>query len=128
MNICVIKGRLVRDPEIRSVSTKNGEKTVVDFSVAVDRSYGEGADFFTCQAWAKTAEAIDKFFVKGQEILLSGSMECDPYETKDGTKRYPWRLKVTRFEFCGSKKDNPSRSDSARVDGYEPIEDDDVPF
>lgn len=130
MNNVIIKGRLARDPETKTVSTKNGESTVCSFTVAVDRTYGEGADFFNCQAWGKTGEIVDKFFKKGKEILASGAMECDPFDGKDGKKQYPWRLKVNRIEFCGSKNDSHNSAQSAAgiPDDFVPMDDDDLPF
>ena len=129
MNQIIIKGRLARDPETKTVSTQKGNTTVCKFTVAVDRTYGEGADFLNCQAWGKTGEIVDKFFTKGKEILVSGSMECNPYENKEGKKQYPWQLNVARIEFCGSKKDSAVESKPATSipEGFEE-EDDDIPF
>lgn len=126
MNQIIVKGRLVRDPESKTIATRKGDMAVCDFTVATDRMYGEGADFFNCQAWGKTGEIVEKFFFKGKEILVSGSMECDPYENKEGKKVYPWRLKVGRVEFCGSKKDDPVQSKAP--EGFTEVDDDDIPF
>lgn len=135
MNNVVIKGRLARDPESRSVDSKKGALTVCNFTVAVDRTFGEETDFFRCQAWGKTAETIEKFFTKGREILLQGSMENNPYEHKEtGKKVDSWQLRVDRFEFCGSKNDGQGSGankpqDPNVPDGFVPIEDDDdIPF
>jgi len=128
MNQIIIHGRLTRDPETKTVSVKNETTTVCKFSVAVDRTFGEGADFFNCQAWGKTGEIVDKFFNKGKEIIVSGSMECNPFDGKDGKKVYPWQLNVARIEFCGSKKDSAGAAPNL-PDGIELAEDDDdIPF
>ena len=59
MNKVILKGRLVRDPEIRySAGAEN--KAVAKFTIAVDRPRkkdGESqADFIPCTAFGKTAE------------------------------------------------------------------------
>ena len=61
MNIIAIKGRLVRDPEIRQ--TQSGV-SVTNITVAVDRSYSAGGekqtDFFDCVFWRQGAEVVSK--------------------------------------------------------------------
>ena len=75
MNTIVIKGRLTADPEMRK--TNNGVP-VANFTVAVDRTFNrEETDFFRCSAWRATAEFVNQYFKKGQEILLTGEMRCD---------------------------------------------------
>ena len=71
MNLVVLKGRIVRDPEVRITGTG---KAVVDFTVACDTGKDRTADFISCTAWDKTAELIGKWFSKGKEILLTGSV------------------------------------------------------
>lgn len=129
MNSIVIHGRLVRDPELKEYSTSKGDRgNLCKFTVAVDRRFGDGTDFFDCTVFGKLAEVINKHFSKGREIVVSGSMECDPYEAKDGTKRYPWGIKVANFDFYGSKSDSAdSTPKEAPADSFEEI-DEDVPF
>lgn len=128
MNNIVIKGRLVRSPELKYVTVRGDDKAVCNFDVAVDRRFGEEADFFKCQVWGKTAEFVNKFFVKGQEILLSGSMQSRKYKDKQENNRIAWELSVDQVEFCGSKKDKPD-ADSSVPEGFEELdEEDDVPF
>lgn len=131
INNIIIKGRLTRNPELKYADTKNGQQAICNFDVAVDKSFGEGADFFRCQMWGKRGEAIEKFFVKGQEILVQGQHESRQYTDKEGNKRTIWELKANQFEFCGSKKDNQSsdQSNSGVPDGFIEVDDpDDIPF
>ncbi|MDO4486063.1 MAG: single-stranded DNA-binding protein [Bacillota bacterium] len=128
MNNIVIHGRLVRDPEAGEFTTKKGDKrSSCKFTVAVDRRYGEETDFFNCVCFGKLSEVIVKFFGKGSEIVVSGEMQCNPYE-KDGVKRYPWNLVVGTMDFCGSKKDKDSSGNDGIPEGFKAIEDEDVPF
>ena len=111
MNRLIIKGRLTRDPEVKTTQTG---KEVCNFSVAVDRRFkrdGEPtADFFRVQVWEKTAEFVGKYFRKGQEILCEGRIESSEYTDKDGVKRTMWTLTADNVEFCGSKSDNVAAS------------------
>lgn len=134
MNSQIIKGRLSHNPELKSVDVKGESKSVCSFDVAVDKNFGEGVDFFKCQIWGKRAEFVDKFFSKGQEILVQGSHESRQYKDKDGNNRIAWELKAERVEFCGSKKDNAAASSTSATNGVpegfipQPDDDDDIPF
>lgn len=104
MNNIVIKGRLTADPEMRE--TSNGVP-VTNFTVAVDRSFNrDETDFFRCTAWRATAEFVNQYFKKGQEVLLTGEMRCDVWEDENEVKRSAWTVQVTNVEFCGSKSES----------------------
>lgn len=118
MNQVTLKGRLSRDPEIRFTSTNN--KKVANFSVAVQRNFknanGEyDADFFNCVAFAGTAEMIEKFFKKGQEILLTGRIQNRNWDDDQGVKHYATDIMVDRVEFCGSKSTNTESKPSTEM-------------
>lgn len=133
MNHIVIKGRISATPEIKT--TQNGNK-VCTFSVAVDRPYSKNkeTDFFRCNAWRGTAEFIEKYFGKGQEILIDGTMISNTYTAKDGSQRTSWDVQVNNVEFCGSKSSSsessetkkPAKASKAATDD-EPESDDDEP-
>lgn len=130
MNSIIIHGRLVRTPKTGEFTTKNGDKRAnCKFTVAVDRRYGEETDFFNCVCFGRLSEVIAKFFDKGSEIVVSGEMQCNPYEAEDGSKRYPWSLVVNSMDFCGSKKDKDGSVNDDVPDGFKAVDDDDdVPF
>lgn len=103
MNNIVIKGRLTADPEIRKTSN---DVAVANFTVAVDRAFNrDETDFFRCTAWRSTAEFVQHYFEKGQEILLNGEMQCNVWADEDGEKHSSWSVQVMNVEFCGSKAD-----------------------
>lgn len=129
MNLIVLKGRLIADPEVKKVGAN--QTTVCEFCVATDRRFEKDkTDFINCQAWGNTGEFIGKYFSKGKEIALVGELHIDKYE-KDGENRYLTRVKVDNVEFCGSKNDNvePKSETKTSPADFEEIEDDDsLPF
>lgn len=131
MNLIVLKGRLIADPEVKKVGAK--QTTVCEFCVATDRRFEKDkTDFINCQAWGNTGEFIGKYFAKGKEIALVGELHIDKFE-KDGENRYLTRVKVDNVEFCGSKNDNDSNSEKlnsspAPADFEEIDDDEDLPF
>ena len=120
MNRIIIKGRLTRDPEM-----KTGASGIefCKFTVAVDRKISKEkmkdkqADFFDCTAFGKTGAAISAYMNKGREILVEGRMESSTSE-KDGQKRTYWGVTVDTFEFCGSRE----MGNSAPAAAAEPVE------
>lgn len=128
-NFMLIYGRLTRKPEF---TPANGDrKQYAKFTVAVNRSYGDQADFVDCIAFGRTADVIDKYFDKGKEIRVQGRHECDKYVAKDGTNRYPWTLKVESIGFCGSRQSGSSSGTSPNPEpapeNYVNV-DEDIPF
>ena len=104
LNHIAIHGRLTANPELRKTQS---QVSVTSFTVAVDRSYKKDeekiTDFFSVVAWRGLAEMICKYFAKGKEIVVFGSMQSRHYEDKDGNKRIAWEILADEVDFCGSK-------------------------
>ena len=110
MNKTILKGRITADVELKT--TQSGIEYCA-FTVAIDRRVGKDrektTDFIPCKAWRQTAVFVDKYFGKGKEILLDGSMQVDKYE-KDGENRTFTYINVNNVEFCGGKSDGVQAS------------------
>jgi single-strand DNA-binding protein len=80
-------GHLGANPEIKVL--ENNTK-IANFSVAVSDTYNGSkiTNWFYLVAFGKTAEIIERFFVKGSLVLVSGKLSNDNYEDKDGIKKY----------------------------------------
>ena len=105
LNLSVLQGRLVADPEIKQTP---GGVSVATFRLAVDRNYQQNgqrqADFINCVAWRGTAEFIGKYFGKGDMCLVEGSLQSRNYEDKNGQKRTAYEVIVGQVYFSGSRK------------------------
>ena len=114
MNIIAIKGRLVRDPEVKK--TSNGI-SVCTITVAVDRAYSGGGekqtDFFDCVFWRQGAEFVSKYFTKGKEIIVHGEIQSRKWQDKDGNNRISWEIQNAHAEFCGGKNDSSASAEPA---------------
>lgn len=101
MNIAILQGRLVQDPQVRR--TDSG-KTCTSFTLAVERDYGEHqADFLDCVAWQQAGDFVGKYFLKGDPILIQGSVQNRSWEDKQGNKRTKTEVIAARVWFCGGK-------------------------
>lgn len=114
LNVTTIHGRLTANPELRQ--TQSGV-SVCNFTVAVDRPFTKAdeekiADFFNVVCWRGLADMVAKYFTKGKEILVHGSMQSRKWVDNDGNNRVAWELVAQNIDFCGSKSDSKPSADT----------------
>ena len=107
MNITIMMGRLVKDPEVRYSQGSNAT-TIATLSLAVDRRFKrEGqpdADFFhNFKAFGKTAEFIEKYLHKGTKVVIQAHLQNDNYQGKDGQTVYRDSFYIDSIEFAESR-------------------------
>jgi len=135
MNRVTLLGRLGNDPEVRSI--QDGTQ-VANFSLATSEKWKdkngekqEKTEWHRCVAWGKTGENIGKYFKKGSEILVEGSLQTRSWDDKEGNKRYTTEIKVNRFDFTGGSK-TESVSEGVKNTPAQTTEtsftDEDIPF
>lgn len=85
-------GHVGQDPEVKDLE---GGKKVANLTLATNDYYTndkgekvENTEWHKVAAWGKIAEIIEKYVVKGKEIVVEGKLTHRSYEDKDGTKRY----------------------------------------
>ena len=127
MNIIAIKGRLVRDPEVRKT---HNDITTCKITVAVDRAYSSGGekqtDFFDCVFWRQGAEFVSKYFSKGKEIIVQGEMQSRKWTDKEGNNRISWEIQNAHAEFCGGKGDTVYAPSAEPAANFEMLNDTDM--
>jgi single-strand DNA-binding protein len=133
MNKCFITGRIANNLELRSTSTG---KSICEFRLATNRLTNRDgekvADFINCRVWGKTAENLVKYQTKGNLIAVSGRMQVDIYQDKEGKNRYNNYLLVEELEFLEKKKeeDNEFKDLKTKTEVQDQFEytDEDLPF
>ena len=131
MNLCVFKGRLCKSPEL---STTSSGMSVCRIRIAVTRRDRQsGTDFITCTAFKNQAEFLNKYFSKGQEILIQGSLRINQWEGNDGIKRENCEVLINNIDFCGAKQDTkPAEQNecaqTVELDSFTELLDEDLPF
>jgi len=141
MNLVVIKGNLGQDPTTRTVKVGNKEVPVTTFTVAVNRKYtttngtkGEETTWIKCSCWDSAAITVQKYFSKGDPILLEGSLKQNDWVDKNGQKRSDLEVRVSNFEILKKREQNsPTKDDNTNVPTPDPAVDDtdddeDTPF
>ena len=93
MNLVVLVGRLVGDPELKYVDDGTA---VANFSIAVNRRVRKaGGDefenaldgFFDCELFGLETQTMKETLGKGAEVQLVGSLRQRKYETKGANPR-----------------------------------------
>lgn len=106
INKVILMGRLTADPEIRQTQ---GGTAVAKFTVAINRQYADKqtgerqADFISVQAWRQTAEFVGKYFMKGNMIIVEGTLQNNNYTDQNGTKHYGYVVNAEHVNFGESK-------------------------
>lgn len=132
VNHVVLHGRLTKDIELKQA----GGFSVTEFTVAWSEKYKETETkcFARCKAWRNTAEFLNKYFKKGQELVVEGKLVTESWE-KDGQTQSRTIVSVEKAHFCGTKSSNSSDqsvpSPEEDPDGFKNIPDgleEDLPF
>jgi single-strand DNA-binding protein len=123
-NKVILLGNLTRDPETRTA----GAGQVTSFSIAVNDTWvskdgerQERTNFIECEAWGPRGETIAKYFSKGRQILVEGSLRQDTWDDKEtGKKRSSLRVQVSTFSFVNDGKGAGANSGSSTPAKSEP--------
>ncbi len=101
-------GNLGMDPEVKTV---NGNSKLAKFSIATNESYkntkGEKVtetQWHNLVAWGKTADFVEKYLVKGIEIVVDGKLINRNYTDKNDIKRYITEVQVNDVLIVSHKK------------------------
>ena len=100
-------GNLGTEPEI--ITLDSGKK-LAKFSIATNETYKNAAgekvtdtQWHNVVAWNKTAEIIEKYVQKGNEIVVEGKLTSRSYETKEGEKKYITEVVCNELLMLGGK-------------------------
>ena len=100
-------GRLGADPEIKIFDSG---KKMVKMSLATSDSYKnadgekiEQTEWHNLVVWGKTADVVEKYLQKGNEIAIDGKIQYRTYEDKNGEKKYFTEIAVNELLMLGKK-------------------------
>ncbi len=137
LNTIAIHGRLTATPELRKTES---HVSVCNFTVAVDRPARQDeekiADFFNVVCWRGLADMVAKYFTKGKEIVVFGSMQSRKWIDNDGNNRVSWEIVAQNIDFCGSKSSAEDPPPAPNInsmygqlsDGFKEVTEGNLPF
>lgn len=132
MNKVILMGRLTKDPELRYTAENN--KARCGFILAVNRRFSrpgeeKQADFIHIVTWGKLAEFVSKWFKKGRQVGIVGSINTRTWDDNDGKRHYATEVNAEEAYFADSAKaGEAARPTLAEQEGFAVEDDDDLPF
>ena len=146
VNNVVLVGRLSTDVTVRELKEN---VPCANFTLAVDKRFKRkgadkpGTDFIKINVIGSGATFAEKYFAKGKQVSVVGSIETYERE-KEGIKIYDFCIKADQLGFAdsvGGNKNNQDKQSNKANDGFTDFEmpgdfavppagfeDDDLPF
>lgn len=95
--------------EVEIVNFENGKLAKVSLATSDYYTNAKGEKVEETQwhnlvAFGYTADVMEKYVNKGDEIAVSGKVTYRSYDTEDGQKRYITEIKMDELILLGSKK------------------------
>ena len=128
INRLILVGRITDKPELRQTNTN---KSVTNFDLAVNRTFGEKeTDFFKVVAWGKTAEFVCQYVEKGDLLGLDGRLQTRNYENAEGKKVYITEMVAESVQKLTPKSESTQETKKQEKPSVEDIDinSDDLPF
>ncbi len=135
VNRVILAGHITRGPDAKQTQsgTQSASFGLADNARRPDGQggYREEVSFIDCVCFGKRAEALLKWFHKGDPILVEGRLNQDRWEDKStGDKRSRVKVLVDSWHFIGAKtaKEGGGESREAAKPAGDDFNPDDVPF
>lgn len=104
-NTVQLIGNVGNDPEIKNL---DGGRKLANLTIATNDSYKndkgekiETTEWHRVTAWGATAELIEKYVTKGNQIGIEGKLTHRSYDDKNGEKRYITEIVVNELLLLG---------------------------
>jgi single-strand DNA-binding protein len=112
INVVVLAGNVVADPESRST---NSGKSIATFRLAINNtSNDKDTVFIDVDTWEKQADFVSQYVKKGSSVSVTGRLKQDSWE-KDGKKFSKILVVAERVNFVGGKKKEGTEDASQEV-------------
>ena len=126
MNQIVLIGYLTADPTTRATSTG---KTVTSFTIGVTRSRKDAngdkqSDFFRITTWGATADFCGRYLTKGSRVAVTGEINLNSYDGKDGQTRYSMDVQADHVENITERKQEKKQE----TNEWHDVSSDDLPW
>ena len=105
LNSCTISGNLTRDVEVVGTNQGIGRLSIANNQMRKNQAgeWEEQVSFFDCALLgARRVSALSPYLTKGAHVTVTGTLEQQTWEDRDGNKRSSVRIVVDQLELGGS--------------------------
>ena len=124
LNQVNLMGHVGKEPEMKYSANGNA---VLTFSIAVNSGWGDNkrTDWIDCVMFGNRAESVSEFIGKGDPLFVSGSIQINDWQDKEGNKRRGFNIVVNQVELLRGRTQEAgaTKSKAPTQDG-----EDDLPF
>lgn len=104
MNVFTFTANIGADAQVQYTQ---GGTAVCSFNAAVNSGFGDKqrTSWVRCVMFGKKAEGgLPPYLVKGQKVAVSGELEIQEWDAKDGSKQKTVQVVVSQIDLIGDKK------------------------
>lgn len=138
INKIIVSGRLVKDPEAKTV----GEHNLCSMRIVSNRIQGKNKNeksmFIDVNCWGNQSGPCLQFLKKGSRVIVEGSLYQDDWTDKNGNNRTTYYIDSNNIMFLDSKNTEDTSSKSNQETEYKQVSreenvkedtyDEDLPF
>ncbi len=139
MNKVLLLGRLGADPVTKSINSSVVTEFPLATSMKVKKANGvveEITTWHSVKCWGQMGVTVQKYFRKGDRILITGRIDNRTYTDSEGKTRYVTNIICQEFKFIDYAKKDSGQQPNQNNNSYSPeplVEDaeiieDDLPF
>ena len=114
-NKVILIGNMTADPELKQTSAGT---SVCSFSIAINRRFAkadqgqQNVDFINIVTWRQQAEFVQRYFKKGNPILVCGQLQTRTWTDNQGQKRYATEVVAGEVSFVAPAAQGAQPQDS----------------
>lgn len=121
INCVILTGRICSDLNLQY--TQQGT-AMLGFSLAVSeyskKDNGEKSSFFSVKAWEHTAEFVQKYGMKGQQVTVFGKLVKNEWTDKTGQKAHRYEILASTIELGMPPKSAMNGQQNVNANPYAP--------
>lgn len=126
-NYVELEGIVTRNPEMNY----KGGLAVLKFTLAIERSRGNGIDYIRHVAFGDVAEKMNKDLGEGVEICVTGRIQTGSYLNRENVRVYTTDVVVASYRVNDGVSPDVAKNSADIGDGFMHIPDDideELPF